>query len=84
MNFKLVLLIILKKRYLCEMKFNLRKYYELLGNFFIDAAKIIMGSVVIVPFFEKDFTFQNNWITLVIGFSCTMALLILGLYISKK
>jgi hypothetical protein len=49
--------------YLCVMKNKaikvrtLKKYYKLLGGFFIDAAKIIFGSIMVMPIVEEEFLF---------------------------
>jgi hypothetical protein len=62
-----------------------KKYYKLLGGFFIDAAKIIFGSIVVVPIVERKISFHYDGLALFfIGFSCTLLSLLLGLYLSKK
>jgi hypothetical protein len=60
---------------------KISKYNELLGKFLIDCAKIIFGSVIIVPFFVEK---SSDWKTLVIGCCSTLLSLLLGLIVSKS
>ena len=62
-----------------------KKYYKLLGGFFIYAAKIIFCSIVVIPIVERKISFHYDGLAIFfVGFSCTLLSLLLGLYLSKK